>query len=264
MIPYFLILYIVAVVVDALGFINFSWFVSLGYAYSIAAMGITNLILFRKELTFATVILNILAMIYGCRLGTYLYIRGKSSSFINKNKQDKGEEKEKSFMIKISIWLPCAFIYACELSPVFFRLKNGISDDVMAYVGIAVSCMGILFESLGDHQKSAAKKKDPTRYVDTGLYKFVRCPNYLGEILFWTGIILSGTTAMKGVWQWLAACFGYICIVFIMLGAARTLELRQKKSYGNDDRFQVYANSTPILFPFIPIYSFEKYTFLQG
>jgi len=36
-------------------------------------------------------------------------------------------------------------------------------------------------------QKSAFKARQPDRFCDVGLYRFVRCPNHLGEMLFWTG-----------------------------------------------------------------------------
>ena len=48
-------------------------------------------------------------------------------------------------------------------------------------------------------QKNNAKKINSKRFVDTGLYRFVRCPNYLGEMIFWTGILMSGFGALTVV-----------------------------------------------------------------
>ncbi|SIR59040.1 MULTISPECIES: hypothetical protein [Acidiphilium] len=40
-----------------------------------------------------------------------------------------------------------------------------------------------------------------------------------------------------------------------MLGASRRLELKQSSRYGAGSAYQGYARTTPILFPFLPLYS---------
>ena len=91
-----------------------------------------------------------------------------------------------------------------------------------------------------------------------GLYKMVRCPNYLGEIIFWTGVFVSGLTTYTGIGQWLMAIIAYICIVYIMFNGAQRLEGRQMKRYGDDPKYNAYADSTPIIIPFLPIYHLNK------
>ena len=132
------------------------------------------------------------------------------------------------------------------------------------YLGAAIMAFGIMIESLADWQKSKAKAKNPSRFCDSGLYKIVRCPNYLGEVLFWTGVFVSGTSILNGVWQWIAASLGYVCIVYIMFGGARRLEIRQNRNYGTDPEYQAYVKKMPILIPLIPLYSVEKYKWLVG
>lgn len=121
--------------------------------------------------------------------------------------------------------------------------------------------VGIGMEALADKQKSDAKKKNPGRFVDTGLYRFVRCPNYLGELLLWIGVFVSGFGYMTG-WQWIPAILGLILIFYVMLSGARRLELRQNASYSNDPEYQQYVQTVPIILPFIPLYSVIKYKFL--
>ncbi len=124
--------------------------------------------------------------------------------------------------------------------------------------------LGILLESTADLTKNSFKKKHPKQFCNVGFFKIVRCPNYLGEVLTWTGVFLSGVTVLHGGLQWIAALGGWICIVYIMFGGARRLELRQNKNYGNDPEYQKYVKSTPILLPFIPLYSIAKYKWFVG
>ena len=49
-----------------------------------------------------------------------------------------------------------------------------------------------------------------------------------------------------------------------MFSGARRLEVRQAVTYGNDPEFQKYIKKTPILLPFVPIYSVEKHKWLQA
>jgi steroid 5-alpha reductase family enzyme len=119
-------------------------------------------------------------------------------------------------------------------------------------------CCGLVLEAAADMQKSAAKRKNPHRFVDTGLYRVVRCPNYLGEILFWTGVLLSGIPALTSPLRVLAALVGWICIVYIMFNGAQRLERRQNKRYGGKKEYQEYVKKTPIILPFLPIYHLNK------
>ena len=110
-------------------------------------------------------------------------------------------------------------------------------------------------------QKNNAKKINSKRFVDTGLYRLVRCPNYLGEMIFWTGILMSGFGALTVVGQWVLALIGYFGIVFVMFSGARRLEIRQNKNYADDSEYQKYIETVSILLSFIPLYSIENINF---
>lgn len=112
--------------------------------------------------------------------------------------------------------------------------------------------------SAADRQKSAQKKKRPDMVATEGLYKIVRCPNYLGEITFWTGVFVSGLTTYRGFGQWILAILAYISIVYIMFNGAQRMEKRQMKQYGDKPEYQAYADKTPIILPLVPIYHLNK------
>ncbi len=269
----FLILIIIALVVSAVGFYKYVYFISLGYGFSVAVMGLAMLIMYIGVLDWGTTLMGILFFVYGCRLGGYLLIREiKSASYRSTMKKEIKDGSTMKMVAKISIWTSCALLYALQVSPLLFRLEaakraGGTSfgeANIVTIIGAVIMAMGILLESTADMQKSAAKKKNPNRFCDSGLYKIVRCPNYLGEVVFWTGVFVSGINIYGSVWQWVAAAIGYICIVYIMFGGARRLELRQNRNYGEDPEYQAYVKKVPILIPLVPLYSVAKYKWLVG
>lgn len=261
----FFILFLVALVISAIGFKKFVLFISLGYGFSIAGLGVSMLLLFTGQLTPVTIILCILCIIYGCRLGGYLLVRErKSASYQHTMKNEVKDGSNMNFFLKLIVWITCALLYCCEVSPVFFRLLNHANTDIAAIIGTVIMALGIILESASDLTKNNYKKKHSKRFCDVGLFRIVRCPNYLGEVLIWTGVFISGVTALNGAIQWIAALFGWICIVYIMFGGARRLELRQNKNYGSNPEYQKYVKTTPILLPFIPLYSVAKYKWLVG
>ena len=90
------------------------------------------------------------------------------------------------------------------------------------------------------------------------LYKIVRCPNYFGEILFWTGVTVSCLDILQGAGQWITVIIAYILIVFIMFNGAQRLEKRQMARYGDNEEYKAYADKTPIIIPLLPVYHLNK------
>ena len=258
----FLWLFLAAMVISAIGFKNYVWFISLGYGFSIAGEGLLMLILYGQSLSLGTVICSVLFILYGLRLGGYLAIRELKSSSYKKNMTGEIKDgKTVPFGVKIAIWVTCAALYVTQVSGVFYRLENNAGSNVWTYIGAVVMVLGVVLESAADVQKNNAKKKNPKRFVDTGLYRIVRCPNYLGEMIFWTSVLIAGIGAVSG-WQWIVVAIGYVGIIFVMFSGARRLEIRQDKNYGNDPEYQKYVTTVPILLPFIPLYSVKKHKWL--
>ena len=259
----FWLLFASAMVISSIGFKNYVWFISIGYGFAIAGEGLLMMLLYGEALRVGTVLCCVLFVIYGCRLGGYLAYREFKVASYNKNMTGEIKDgKTVPFGVKIAIWVTCAALYVTQVSGVFYRLLNGAADNTWVYIGAAVMLFGIVFESIADIQKNKAKKINSRRFVDTGLYRIVRCPNYLGEMIFWTGVLISSIGAVTGIGQWAVVLVGYAGIIFVMFSGARRLEIRQNKNYGNDPEYQKYVKTVPIMVPFVPLYSVEKYKWL--
>ncbi len=253
------ILFAVALACCAIGFKRFVWFMSIGYGYAVAGIGVAALLFGAgtENMTVPLAAAMLVCVAYGLRLGTFLLKREMGNKTYKKILDTK-VGKEPPVFVKVVMWLMMGVIYICETAGLHFRMTNGSPDDWALYVGIAVMVLGAVMEALADKQKSEQKAKRPNMVAMDGLFKMVRCPNYLGEILFWTGVFLSGITVYQGAGQWIVAVLGYVCIVYIMLDGAKRMEKGHMARYGKDPEYQAYANSTPILLPLVPIYHLNK------
>lgn len=259
-----LMMLVAALICSACGFYKYVYFISVGYGLSISGQGIMMLILYREALSLPIVLVSLILILYGFRLSGYLLIREfKSKSYQKHMKTEIKDGSSMNFFVKLMLYIFCALLYVAMVSPVFYRIDNGYREVNITYIiGIILMIGGIAFESISDFTKNQAKKKNPKRFCDTGVFKFVRCPNYLGELILWTGVFVFGVTSLETAGQWIIAILGYLGIIFVMFSGARRLEVRQNKNYGEDPEYQAYVKSVPILIPFVPLYSVEKYKFL--
>ena len=258
----FWLVVLVSLLISAIGFKHYIWFFSIGYGLSIAALGVLLMAMFAKNLTLGTALCCLVLLIYGLRLGGYLAYREIKVRTYSENM--KGEIKDSKTIpigVKICIWVACALLYLLQVTPVFYRLASGAGSNAFTYIGAVIMAFGFALEAAADVQKNRAKKVNSRRFVDTGLYRIVRCPNYLGEMIMWTGCVISGIGAVTG-WQWAMVALGFIGITYVMFSGARRLELRQNRNYGNDPEYQEYVKTVPIMIPFIPLYSVVKYKWL--
>ena len=251
----------------AVGFYKFVYFLSIGYGFAVAGGGIAILVMALANPgatpMWILIIQAALFLAYGIRLSGFLLVRElKNITFkktdVAKDTLAKNGEKKMPVFVLIAIWVVVAALYVTQVSPMLFRVVHGVNELPFTIAGFAVSVGGLILETIADNQKSKQKKERPDMVATKGLYKMCRCPNYLGEIIFWTGVFVSGIPCYKGVGEWIMAVFAYVAIVFIMFNGAQRLEKRQMARYGKDEEYETYANKTPIIIPLLPIYHLNK------
>ena len=75
------LLFAAAMLISSIGFYKYVYFISLGYGFSIAGLGLLMLALFRDSLSVGTVLTCLLFFVYG-----YYYCSGRWNPFRKKGK----------------------------------------------------------------------------------------------------------------------------------------------------------------------------------
>ncbi len=252
-----------ALLISALGFVRVVWFVSLGYAGSVSVIALVSAWLFRDALTPWSALHAALLLVYGVRLGSYLVRRELLPAYQPAREDAKQRGASVKLAIKPLIWLSVALLYVLMTAPLLLTLVEARTTPpgglpLIQLIGLAIAASGLGLEALADHQKSAYKADNPRRWCDVGLYRWVRCPNYLGEMIFWVGSWVAGLPAYDHWLHWLATGVGLVCIQLIMMGSTKRLEAGQLERYGEHTDYQRYLSAVPVLFPFVPVYTLKN------
>lgn len=250
----------IALGVTLIGFIRTVWFISLGYTLSIAVFVVVLIAWLFPILQLVNYLQMSFLFFWAVRLGYYLLQREKNVSY--NNNQDVNEQVQRAQALplpaKFGIWTSVSVLYVAMFSPSIFAIgaavEMSIVQWIIALLGTAIGFGGLVIEAAADRQKTLFKRSSSS-FTNIGLYKWVRYPNYWGEIMVWLGNFVVGAAFFVFWWQWLIALVGLVCIVLIMMGSTKRLEASQNARYQADPNYQHYCKTVPVLFPWLPIYS---------
>lgn len=98
---------------------------------------------------------------------------------------------------QLIVWLGIMMMPTClvffGIVPVWYILSAESPSPALLAAGGLVILSGALLEQLADSQLRRFKKNvNRKSYIDEGLWRYSRHPNYLGEILIWTGLFIAG------------------------------------------------------------------------
>ena len=201
-----------------------------------------------KEQNIGSVILSFFIIVWAIRLGTFLYMR------IKKAGEDKRfREIKKSFNWFLMTWtFSGMWVSICSLCAIT-GISNGINFTYITYIGIILFIVGFTLEIIADNQKTSFRKKikNKNNFISTGLWKFSRHPNYLGEIILWIGISLMSYSSLETnqIFTLISPIFTYILLVYI--SGINFLEHSGEKKWGKQKDYINYKNKTPRLFWFL-------------
>jgi len=239
--------------------------ITIGYGLSVAAMGLVLNETFKPPVTSIGGFLTTVVIAYGIRLASYLFLRQSAGYKPKIKREDPARIKRVPFALSLALFYafmtcPTMYVLRAQLYDVFGSNGGGaIWKFRTAWAGAIVGAFGMVLEALADAQKFAIKLKDAKNPLKDdmfkgptgGAYKLVRHPNYLGEMLFWTGLWICGVSSFgKSVVGWICSSVGLYGILSIMNTAARGLEQRQSEKYGGQPKYEQWKRD--VRAPLIP------------
>lgn len=219
----------------------------LSYSFTFIVLALISY--FYSDMSLSKLLLLTMIIGWGLRLGVYLVIR------ISKIKRDsRFDEIRINFFKFLSFWLFQGFAVFVLLLPTFFFFQGNTSFSFALFSGFAIWVAGILIESFADQQKFTFinNVKNMGKWVNVGLWKYSRHPNYLGEILCWVGIYLYTFSSLP-VTQKLFGALSPLTIITLLLFVSGIPKLEEKadRKWGGDSKYREYKEKTAVLLPFI-------------
>ncbi|XP_023660744.1 uncharacterized protein [Paramormyrops kingsleyae] len=186
---------------------------------------------------------------WGLRLGTFLFMR------ILKEGQDRRfndvRDNPGTFFI---YWTMQALWIFVTLLPTL--VLNGERRDkplgAQDYVGWGMWGLGFVIEAVADQQKWNFRNNPDNkgRFIQSGLWAYSRHPNYLGEILQWSGLFVSAASVMRGA-QYLSVISPlFVWFLLRHVSGIPILEKQALSKWGSEPAFQNYIKNTPLLWPY--------------
>jgi len=203
----------------------------------------------QSNLTFPQLLLAIMIISWGVRLGTYLFYR------VFKLKKDHRFDGIREDLKKFAkFWFLQAISVVVILWPAVLVLSSRVPPSKYPWLlvlGFLIWLKGLIIETVSDWQKAAYKRltQPPTPWASTGLFKYARHPNYFGEILCWVGIFIFSIPYLSG-WQWLSVISPlYISALLIFATGVPLLEKHHLEKYGQYPGYKDYLKNTHLLIP---------------
>ena len=197
---------------------------------------------------FGNVALSSLIIVWTLRLGTFLFLRIKKA----------GEDKRFREIKKSFSWFFMAFtvsgmwVSICALCALT-GISNGIELNNITYIGIILFIVGFTLEIIADTQKTNFRKNNENKdkFITTGLWKYSRHPNYLGEIILWIGVAIISYSSLEisQLFTLVSPVFTYLLLVYV--SGINLLEKSGQKKWGSLSEYKEYKRRTPRLFWFI-------------
>ena len=127
-----------------------------------------------------------------------------------------------------------------------FIFKSNAELSYIDGIGALIMIMGIVLELLADNQMHAFKKDQNNKgqTITTGVWRYSRHPNYLGEILFWWGLYTLSISA--GAIQLLITGPILMTLLFITI----SIPMMEKRLASKYDGYLEYKKNTSMIIPF--------------
>ena len=227
-------------------FYHFVYVFNYGYAWTMIVMPILYAVPHPPPL--AGIALLIVIVAYGIRLLNFAWSRYHSESYSERAANARAASQTIPLPIKIITW--------CFTGSLMFYLgfgawviASGTKTNNALWIAVIVMVFGLLLEAIADRQKQRAKQVNKDVPCYTGLYRKIRHPNYLGEIIFHIGFYLGIVASTDEAYPLVLGAFGTGWLLMLMCDEAVISDRKQTEKYGDTEEFVNYQKRSGMLLP---------------
>jgi steroid 5-alpha reductase family enzyme/predicted DCC family thiol-disulfide oxidoreductase YuxK len=204
-------------------------------------------------------ILNLCISIWAVRLIVHIYLRNnkKQEDFrYQKLKKDWKTEQKWIHYFKI-FGLQGAILYFISAPILWFQFHVQSISLGLFSSSLTLWAFGFIIEAISDYQLTSFQKTNKGKLLQSGLWKYSRHPNYLGEIIQWWAV---WTLVIPLPWGWLFI-LSPILITYLIHSVSGIAPIEKKMQIYPE--FEEYCKKTPKWGPLSwsngLIYSFSWY-----
>ena len=189
-----------------------------------------------------------MVLVWAGRLGTFLFRR-----ILKSGKDERFDEIKVSFLRFLNTWTLQGLWVTFTLSAALYAITttNRVGLGLYALVGFLIWAFGFTIEVIADAQKSRfkAQPENEGKFINTGLWKWSRHPNYFGEITLWVGVALIALPTLQG-WGFVALISPvFVALLITRVSGVPMLEKRADEKWGGQVDYEQYKETTPVLIP---------------
>lgn len=247
---YFITIFIVATIIKNNSIVDIGW----GMGFVVGSW--ISLLVTDSPTTLSYVIVGFIS-VWGIRLSLRLLKRnyGKPEDF--RYKQWRAEWGENVVIIAFfRVFVIQAIINFVVGSASYYVIKfNQFNLDVgfmyFVIIGMIIAFTGLFFEVVGDEQLRQHINKRSGKLLQTGLWSITRHPNYLGEILIWLGLYITGFTSLLNgnfnVVYYIVLIISPALMTTVLIKLSTPLLEKNMEKY---EAWEEYTKKVPMIFPF--------------
>ena len=139
--------------------------------------------------------------------------------------------------------MPTLIVFA-NMIPAYLAANADKQINIAAVFGALICVLAVLLQIFSDRQMRRFRLDADNRshYLESGLWKYSRHPNYFGEVAFWWGIFVIQISALPAYW-WTVVAPVLMTLLFVGI----SIPMMEKRLLETKQGYETYQSRTSAL-----------------
>lgn len=156
-------------------------------SYAVTFMAVAVFAFYHSDKSYHDSLGLLLIFLWALRLGGFLLYR-----VVKKGSDSRFDAMRDSFWKFGRFWLLQGLTVGVLMIPFSIGIPRSTAWNNLTIAGLTIMLFGLIIETVADFQKYrfSLNPKNKNKWIEEGIWRYSRHPNYFGEITVWIGLYL--------------------------------------------------------------------------